>query len=197
MRRDTALSLINDALPRAYDEDALLKLVHNLFGKVEVRDRERKGILIYDGFDDHVASYTDLIKYTDPYGEELNVLGVKLKSGRRLDRARTMQRNFAAEYLRRNKLPPIPDERARLYKRLTLHHSDSTASAITIWFLLAAAVSSGRTRFQEEPVLLQAVREMQCVDRRLQERIRLPDVRVTDDGYDLEGDLSFPEEDWR
>ncbi len=112
MSPDAALDIINRALDNAYDEAAFKTFAGNLFGEVEARDRLRSGNIVYDAFSKHVASYKYIAKYTDPEGEELNVLAVKLRHARSLDRARTMQRNFAAEYLRRKEEQGSPCETA-------------------------------------------------------------------------------------
>ena len=101
MQPDAARSLITDAFDHAYDEGHLRRFVQNLLVEVDMKDKKhRSGQMVYESFREHVASYKRLAKYTDPDGEEMDVLAVKLKTPHKLERARTMQRNFAATYLK-------------------------------------------------------------------------------------------------
>jgi type I restriction-modification system DNA methylase subunit len=101
MNESAARTLINDAFEHAYDEQQVRRFVQNLLVEVDMKTGgHRSGQMVYESFREHVASYKRLAKYTDPNGEELDVLAVKLKTAHKLERARTMQRNFAATYLK-------------------------------------------------------------------------------------------------
>jgi len=101
MQPDAARDLITDTFDQAYDENKVRRFVQNLLVEVDMKQKEhRSGQMIYESFREHVASYKRLAKYTDPDGEEMDVLAVKLKTPHKLERARTMQRNFAAAYLK-------------------------------------------------------------------------------------------------
>lgn len=54
----------------------------------------------YESFCEHVASYKRLATYTDPNGEELDVLAVKRKTRDKLEGPRPVQPNFPATYLK-------------------------------------------------------------------------------------------------
>ena len=101
MNESAARTLINDAFEHAYDEQQVRRFVQNLLVEVDMKTGgHRSGQMVYESFREHVASYKRLAKYTDPNGGELDVLAVKLKTAHKLERARTMQRNFAATYLK-------------------------------------------------------------------------------------------------
>jgi type I restriction-modification system DNA methylase subunit len=101
MQPGAARSLITDVFDQAYDEQNLRRFVQNLLVEVDMKQKEhRSGQMVYESFREHVASYKRLAKYTDPNGEEMDVLAVKLRTPHKLERARTMQRNFAATYLK-------------------------------------------------------------------------------------------------
>lgn len=114
MNRDAALRRIEQTLEKEYDEDAFRSLIREIFeGPTEDRFEEKhrghvSGNRIfqtlhgdkYDEFRDHVASYKRVAKYTDPSGDKVDVLAVKLREQSKLERARTMQRDFVAENLR-------------------------------------------------------------------------------------------------
>lgn len=120
MQPDAARSLITDAFDQAYDEQNLRRFVQNLLVEVDMKDKKhRSGQMVYESFREHVASYKRLAKYTDPNGEEMDVLAVKLRTPHKLERARTMQRNFAATYLK------DPDRHGR-EAALVAYYADGT-----------------------------------------------------------------------
>ncbi|GIV04310.1 MAG: hypothetical protein KatS3mg015_3140 [Fimbriimonadales bacterium] len=60
------------------------------------------GAYIYDSFRNQVRQFKRIAKYTDPEGEDDRRAGrSSCSGGTQLERARTMQRNFVAEYLKR------------------------------------------------------------------------------------------------
>ena len=100
MISDAARHLIESSFEAAYDEAPFRNLIQNLLVDADMKHRgPRSGQMVYESFREHVASYKRIAKYTDPDGEEMDVLAVKLRSAQKLERARTMQRNFAAAYL--------------------------------------------------------------------------------------------------
>lgn len=109
MDRKVALRRIEQTLKHAYDEDAFRLFVRELFaGKAQERsDSHISGQYIfgklrgdkYETFREKIASYKRIAKYTDPDGDVVDVLAVKLRQQITLERARTMQRDFVARYL--------------------------------------------------------------------------------------------------
>ena len=95
-----ARSLIETTFNKPYDEARFRQLIVNLL-EVEPRSEKQSGSYIYEAFRDYVTSYQRTGKFTDADGNELDTLAVKLKSARMLERNRTTQRNFVAEYLKR------------------------------------------------------------------------------------------------
>jgi hypothetical protein len=96
------------------------RFVQNLLVDVNTKTGgHRSSQMVYESFREHVASYKRLAKYTDPDGEEVDVLTVKLKTPHKLERARTMQRNFAATYLK------DPDRHGR-EAALVAYYADGT-----------------------------------------------------------------------
>ena len=95
-----ARSLIETTFNKPYDETRFRRLIVNLL-EVEPRHEKQSGSYIYESFRDYVTSYQRTGKFTDADGNELDTLAVKLKSARMLERNRTTQRNFVAEYLKR------------------------------------------------------------------------------------------------
>jgi len=105
MDKQQAEKLIGGVFESAFDETQYLHFLRELFnGQIDESD-DRKfdlyGQYIPDSFKDSVRRYKRLGTYTDPDGHEIDLLVVFLKRESSLDRARTMQRNFAAYHLKR------------------------------------------------------------------------------------------------
>ena len=101
MERNAALHLIDQTFDQAFDHNTFALFIRNLLGDID----ESKGFSvgraqIKKAFSEHIVSYRRLASYTDPVGETLDILIVKLERETALDRARTMQRNFVADYLK-------------------------------------------------------------------------------------------------
>lgn len=105
MNKQQAEVLISTTFENTFDEDQYLRFLRELFnGQIDESD-DRKfdyyGQYIPDSFKDYVRRYKRLGTYTDPDGNEIDLLIVILKRDSALERARTMQRNFAAYHLKR------------------------------------------------------------------------------------------------
>src|SRR4030042_4305384 len=101
MRVKKAKRLIRETCQNGFDENRFRLFARNLFNDLdESKGFAYQGNLIPDAYKEHVRRYKRLGKYTDPEGAALDVLIVNLKRETALDRARTMQRNFIAWYLK-------------------------------------------------------------------------------------------------
>lgn len=101
MTREDAAMLVKETFNNPFDEDRFRLFAKNLFnGLDETKAFDYRGNYIPDAFKDHIRQYKRIGKYTDPEGAELDVLAVYLKKESALERARTMQRNFIAHYLK-------------------------------------------------------------------------------------------------
>ena len=101
MERNAAVHLIDQTFDQPFERDTFTLFMRNLLGDID----ESKGFGVGRGqikkaFSEHIVSYRRLASYTDPEGETLDILIVKLERKTALDRARTMQRNFVADYLK-------------------------------------------------------------------------------------------------
>jgi type I restriction-modification system DNA methylase subunit len=100
MDTERARDLITDTFEQSYDEEQFRLFVRNLIPDVrEDYGGHRSGSRIFEPYREHVSQYKRLGKYTDPGQEEMDVLAVKLRTAHKLERARTMQRNFVSRYL--------------------------------------------------------------------------------------------------
>jgi methylase of polypeptide subunit release factors len=101
MDRKDAARLIQETFNNPFDEDRFRFFARNLLNDLdETKAFAYHGPYIPDAFKDHVRQYKRVGKYTDPEGSELDALVVYLKKETSLGRARTMQRNFVAHYLK-------------------------------------------------------------------------------------------------
>ena len=102
MNVQDAKNLIKDTFQGQFDESRFRIFAKNLFNDIdESKTFSHQGQYIPDAYKDHVRQLKRIGKYTDPEGAELDVLVVSLKKDFALDRARTMQRNFIADYLKK------------------------------------------------------------------------------------------------
>ncbi|HOI17454.1 MAG TPA: TaqI-like C-terminal specificity domain-containing protein [Geobacteraceae bacterium] len=101
MNKEEAKRLIRETFQNHFDESRFRLFAKNLFNDLdESKAFAYQGQYIPDAYKDHVRQYKRLGKYTDPDEAALDVLVVNLKRETALDRARTMQRNFIAWYLK-------------------------------------------------------------------------------------------------
>lgn len=101
MDRQEAARLVKETFNNPFDEDRYRLFARNLFNELdESKAFEYHGQYIPDAFKDQIRQYKRVGKYTDPEGIELDALVVYLKKEASLGRARTMQRNFVAHYLK-------------------------------------------------------------------------------------------------
>ncbi|MBM4146669.1 MAG: class I SAM-dependent DNA methyltransferase [Nitrospira sp.] len=101
MNKQEAVTLIKETFNNPFDEDRFRLFSKNLFNELdESKAFAYHGQYIPDSFKDHIRQYKRIGKYTDPGQTELDVLVVYLKKETSLERARTMQRNFVAHYLK-------------------------------------------------------------------------------------------------
>ncbi len=101
MKREDAAKLVKDTFSNEFKEDRYRFFVRNLFNDLdESKAFAYHGSYIPDAYKNHVRQYKRIGKYTDPEGTELDVLIVYLKKETSLEKARTMQRNFIAYYLK-------------------------------------------------------------------------------------------------
>lgn len=102
MDKASAQRLLTQTLGSGFEEGQFQRLVENLLkgmNRDKAFERPVQGQYIKESFRDQVRQYRRIGQYVDPQGKVIDVLWVRLKSGRQLEQARTMQRNFAAQYL--------------------------------------------------------------------------------------------------
>jgi len=101
MERRQAARLISDTFENPFDENRFRVFTRNLFNELnESKNFHLYGQYIKDAFKPHIKEYRRIGQYVDPGGKVTDVLVVRLIKETSLERARTMQRNFVAQYLK-------------------------------------------------------------------------------------------------
>ena len=106
MKNQRKESVIHAALQVPFNEANFFEMVREILKNVpdDKRDRfDRKGAYIYNDFSPYVTRFQRIGKYVSPDKKRVDILIVHLKKETSLERARTMQRNFVAKYLKDDK----------------------------------------------------------------------------------------------
>lgn len=102
MNKAEAKWLVEQTFTGDYTPASFEQFISNLFkGQYTPLDKRRDGAYVREAFRSFVQGYRILGAYTDEMGNTLDVLEVTLHRNSSLDRARTAQRNFVADYLKK------------------------------------------------------------------------------------------------
>src|SRR6266496_2944524 len=102
MDQTQAKRTVVETFTREFDRDRYLRFIQNLLNHLDASAKRRlrqAGPYIKKAFQDKIRSFERVGTYTDLNGQTLDVLIVKLQKETTLERARTFQRNFVADYL--------------------------------------------------------------------------------------------------
>ncbi|GAB4376990.1 MAG: hypothetical protein Kow00121_25260 [Elainellaceae cyanobacterium] len=100
MEKSIAIKLLSDTLQKPFDEAQFRQFARNLVNDLdESKAFQAQGNYIKDAYKQQVRQYKRIGQYVDPDENTIDVLVVRLQRTTSLDRARTMQRNFIAQYL--------------------------------------------------------------------------------------------------
>ncbi|MEO0268969.1 MAG: Eco57I restriction-modification methylase domain-containing protein [candidate division WOR-3 bacterium] len=99
MNREQAKKLIIDTFEKSFDISRFIRFLKNLLKSYEEKTFSYQGNYIPDAFEKYIGSLERIGKYTYD-DKEIDLLIVQLKRETSLERARTMQRNFIAWYLK-------------------------------------------------------------------------------------------------
>lgn len=102
MKESDAILIIRQAFSNTFSEDNFQKFAVNLFknGYKQIDRSIVSNQLVRESFRDFVEEYKVLGSFEDNEKKKIDVLRVRLKRHTSLERARTAQRNFAADYLK-------------------------------------------------------------------------------------------------
>jgi len=102
MNKTEATTIINKTLSSSFNEDSFKLFVSNLFKEYEPVEKAREGQYIKDAFKSFILKYKIIGTFEDGNGNSIDILEVALGKSSSLELARTAQRNFIADYLKRN-----------------------------------------------------------------------------------------------
>lgn len=100
MEKKQAQEYIKQVLNSRFDQEQFELFVRNLLNEYEPKDNGLAGARVWEAFKDHVQSYKRIGKYTDPEGDIMDILIIKVKSLSKLERTRTALRNFVVRHLK-------------------------------------------------------------------------------------------------
>ena len=104
MNKNEAKEIISSTFSSDFDEQRYKKFVSNLFKTYDPEDKIVEGQYIKLAYKAFVIKYKITGTFEDREGHKIDILEVNLNKASTLERARTAQRNFVAEYLKsRNK----------------------------------------------------------------------------------------------
>lgn len=100
MNRGQATDLVKELFTNPFDKDRFARFTGELLHTLEPAPFSQRGQMVWESFRQHVSSFDRIGKYQTPDGRRIDVLTVKLKADTSLERARTLQRNLIAKYLK-------------------------------------------------------------------------------------------------
>ncbi|HHY71165.1 MAG TPA: SAM-dependent DNA methyltransferase, partial [Thermoanaerobacterales bacterium] len=97
------LKILEETFKNKFDIETFKKFTREFFNEPEmIQENRRTGI--WREYEEHVASYYRIARYTDCDENNMIVLAVELKKDKSVERARSMQRNFISRVLDENNL---------------------------------------------------------------------------------------------
>ncbi|MDO8460228.1 MAG: Eco57I restriction-modification methylase domain-containing protein, partial [Nanoarchaeota archaeon] len=82
---------------KQYERSRFKKFTLEFFNQIDLSER---AVPLTNQYSNHIDSFLFLGEFIDQFGKKIQVLDVKLKTGNKLEQARTMQRNLIAQYLK-------------------------------------------------------------------------------------------------
>jgi hypothetical protein len=98
MNKQLSIRLLEETFGQDYDRSRFCKFIKELFNRFEVNERKWS---VWPQYEEFIQGYTSLGTFHDENDKIIEVLEVKLKKTSSRDRARTMQRNFIATFLKK------------------------------------------------------------------------------------------------
>lgn len=97
MKDDAAKKLLDNVFQHSFDKDRFKQFIVELFNEFTFRE---SSYAVWKEYSEYIESYETLGTYNDSERKKIEVLIVKLRRSSSRDRARTMQRNFVAKFLK-------------------------------------------------------------------------------------------------
>ena len=102
MSDQNSINTVRKTFESSFDRGQFIYFVKNLLNEYESAEISRTGQYIPDPYSDYVSKYERIGKYEDGDDKRIDILIVYLKKETSIERARSMQRNFIAGYLKGN-----------------------------------------------------------------------------------------------
>jgi len=102
MKKSEAISITQKAFSGGFNDNFFQVFIANLLKDYTSYDKVREGQYIREAFRQFILRYKIIGYFKDAEGNQIDVLQVYLCKGTSLERARTAQRNFVADYLKNN-----------------------------------------------------------------------------------------------
>lgn len=102
MKKSEAISIIQQAFSGKFNDNSFQVFIANLLKDYTSYDKVREGGYIREAFRQFILKYKIIGYFKDAEGNQIDVLEVYLCKGTSLERARTAQRNFVADYLKKS-----------------------------------------------------------------------------------------------
>ncbi len=98
MDKKNAVNLLNETFNNDFNNGNFFKFIKELFNEFSISQRDATKYISKE-YSEYINSFLKIGDYKDDNGKEIEVLIVKLNKTSSRDRARTMQRNFIANWL--------------------------------------------------------------------------------------------------
>lgn len=100
MNKDEGKKLIQDTLQNTFSKERFIFFVKNLLNDYDESKAFHAHGYVLEIYRNFVKTYERLGTYTDPIGKKIDIIIVYLQKETTIDKARTAQRNFIAQYLK-------------------------------------------------------------------------------------------------
>lgn len=100
MNKDDGKRLIQDTLQNTFSKERFIYFVKNLLNDYDESKAFHAHGYVLEIYRNFVKTYERLGTYTDPIGKKIDIIIVYLQTETSIDKARTAQRNFIAQYLK-------------------------------------------------------------------------------------------------
>lgn len=102
MKKQEAINLVKNTFSEKFDENNFKKFITNLLKDHKHLNTIREGQYIKDSFKSFIKKSKTIGSFEDSEGNSIDILLVALTKESSLERARTVQRNFISDYLKRD-----------------------------------------------------------------------------------------------
>lgn len=92
--------ILEDTLDNPFDLTRYQAFARELLNQFEAKPFRNSGNVIPQGYENHIALFGRIGTYTDPNGQTVDILYIRLRERGQMIRARALQRNFVARHLK-------------------------------------------------------------------------------------------------